>query len=243
MPMTDFPEAVRIARSLAGGYNAPQDRRARASGEVAMKSPRISISGLMALVLIVALDFGAYRAFQDGSALGRDLSDLIVFGALPMANLLAVGLMPFFTSRPDRGGRSPALVGFEVFGVAGLLVFLGCSLLATHTIHEGVGDVLQPLGLRPGGPIFLAWAVALLLLPQLTLALLGGLLGERYFIRVKVLGERRRRPEPGPTPTPDQRVIVGAVGAEDILDGRSPSSICRHRCDHDEVTSPVPSIQ
>src|SRR5438270_11118889 len=119
----------------------------------------------MALVLLVALDFGAYRAFPDGSVIGRDLADLIVFGALPMANLLAVGLIVVVNSRPDRGGRSPALVGFEVFGVAALLLFLGCSVLAIHTIHEGVVDVLQPVGLRPGGPMFLAWAVALLVLP------------------------------------------------------------------------------
>ena len=80
---------------------------------------------------------------MDGSLLGRDLADLIVFGALPMANILAVGLMSFFTSRPMRDGGRPALVGFEVGGVAALILFLGCCVLATRMIHEGVGDVLQ----------------------------------------------------------------------------------------------------
>jgi hypothetical protein len=164
-----------------------------------VKIPRLSISGLMAVVLIVALDFGACKALLGGPLFVPDLSDLIVFGALPMANILAIGLIPFLASRPDQRGRRPALVAFEVFGVAALLVFVGCSLLATRTIHDGVGNLLRAMHLNPM-PVFLVGASALLTLPQVTLALLGSRLGGKYIMGLKVVVERRRLPEPKPIP-------------------------------------------
>lgn len=173
-----------------------------------MKSPRFSLSGLMAVVLVVALGFGAGKALMGVRPFVPDLSELIIFGALPMADILAIGLIPFFRSRVERGEGRPALVGFEAFGVAALLVFLGCSLLATRPIHEGVGSVMRSMGLLPG-PTFLAGAVAILLVPQLALASLGAWLGRNYKIRVEVAVERRR--PPGPEPIPGRLVVAEAV--------------------------------
>ena len=56
-----------------------------------MKYPHSSISGLVAVVLIVALDFGAGKALRNAPFFVPDLSDLHVCGALPMATILAIG--------------------------------------------------------------------------------------------------------------------------------------------------------
>jgi hypothetical protein len=186
-----------------------------------MKIPRFSISGLMAVVLIVALDFGACKALLGGPLFVPDLSDLIVFGALPMANILAIGLIPFLTARTHDGGRRPALVGFEVFGVVALLLYIGCSLLATRTIHDGVGDLLRAMHLQPE-PVFLVGASALLTLPQVALAFLGGRLGGKYILGLKVVVEWRGLPEPEPEPGPvaDRQVVAGGVLQCDVPGGQ-----------------------
>ena len=169
-----------------------------------MKDPRFSISWLMAVVLILALDFGAARALLRSPLFVPDLSDLLVYGALPMVAVLAIGSMYLLKSKLDPGGGSHALVGFLAFGMTALILYLGGSLLATHTIHFGVGYVVRSMGVHPG-PIFLVGAVALLLLPQLVMALLGGWLGRRYKIRVSIVVERRDLPEA----SPERLVAVG----------------------------------
>jgi hypothetical protein len=83
-----------------------------------VKMPRFSISGLMRLVLVVALDFGICKALVIAPLFVPDLSDLIVYGALPMANILAIGLIVFLNTRSTQGWRHPGLFGFEVFGLA-----------------------------------------------------------------------------------------------------------------------------
>jgi hypothetical protein len=161
--------------------------------EAAVKHPRFTISGLIALVLLVALDAWACKALVGGP----DLSDLLVVGALPMANVLAIGLYPILGLRPEHKRNRPGLVGFEVGGLAALLVFLACSLSMTHSLHEGVGQVLRAIGLGPPGPVFLVCALILLLVPQLAPALLGGWLCRGYDIWVKTIVE--------PTAIPGQR--------------------------------------
>jgi hypothetical protein len=68
----------------------------------------------MVLVAIAALNFGAIRALWYDLATGRNSNRLEVLGlgALPMANVLAVGL---WINLGRRGSR-PFLLGFEVFG-------------------------------------------------------------------------------------------------------------------------------
>jgi F0F1-type ATP synthase assembly protein I len=170
-----------------------------------MKLPRLTIANLMALVLLVALDVWVCKALPlRGPSPDLDLSDLLIFGALPMANVLAIGLVPLARSRVQHAGRRPALVGFEVGGLVALLLFLVCALNLTHPLHEGVGGVLTAIGLVPPGPVFLACATTLLLVPQLALALLGGWLCRRYAIRVRIIVERRTIPVPEPGPAPER---------------------------------------
>src|SRR4051794_9432709 len=65
----------------------------------AMRHFRFSISALMAVVLLVALDCMAFNTLLDRPPFQRHLSELIVVGALPMANILAVGLIRLLTER------------------------------------------------------------------------------------------------------------------------------------------------
>src|SRR5262245_50462080 len=111
--------------------------------ECAMRVPRFTISGMMALVPVIALDAWACKALLMGGLPPVELSELIVFGALPMANVLALGLYPILMSRHRyRRGRS-GWVGFEVGGLVALLVFLACSLTMTHPLNEGVSHLLR----------------------------------------------------------------------------------------------------
>jgi hypothetical protein len=180
--------------------------------EAAVKLPRLTISNLMALVLLVALDIWVCQALPlvgPQPIADLDLSDLLIFGALPMANVLAIGLAPLSRARGEHEGRRPALVGFEVGGLAALIVLLAGSLTLTHSLHEGVGHLLKTIGLVPPGPVFLTAAVILLLLPQLALALLGARLGRTYRFRVRITVERRTIPSPEPGPTPERLVVKG----------------------------------
>jgi hypothetical protein len=177
--------------------------------EAAVKLPRLTISGLMTLVLLVALDIWACKGLLMGGPLFvPDLSDLLVFVALPMANILAIGLYPFLMLRHEDGEGRHGLVGFEVGGLAALLIFLACSLTMTHPLHEGVGHLLTSIGLVHG-PVFLVSAATLLLLPQVALALLGARLGRTYRIRVSVTVERRTLPVPEAGLTPEHLLAEG----------------------------------
>lgn len=177
-----------------------------------MRSPRFSIAGLMALVAIIAVDCGIIPAFLDRSVLGPEISDLIVVGALPMANLLAFGLVALWEARSRRGSSRPLLARFEVCGGIALLVFLVCATLATHPIHEGVGRLLRPL-LGPG-PLFLTAAALICLLPQISLALVGLWVDRKYRVRISIVVERRSMAasEAGQPIGPDAGEPLGVVG-------------------------------
>ena len=177
--------------------------------EAAVKLPRLTISSLMILVLLVALDIWACKALLRGGPLFvPDLSDLLVFVALPMANILAIGLYPILRSRHEHESGRPGLVGFEVAGLVALLVFLTGSVTLTRPLHEGVGHLLTSIGLVPG-VVFVISAASLLLSPQVALALLGARLGRMYKIRVSVTVERRTISDPEPGPPPERLVVEG----------------------------------
>ena len=164
-----------------------------------MKWFRFSISSLMAVVLIVALDCMAINMLIVRRFVRIPLSELIVIGALPMATILAIGLLRLWADRNGRARNRPLLVGFEVCGWVTLLVFVTCAVLATESFHDGVGNVLRSLLRRPVEPLFLivAVAMAILLIPQLALAFFGGWLIRRYRIEVKIVVQRRvAEPEP-----------------------------------------------
>jgi hypothetical protein len=146
-----------------------------------LKLPHFSISTLMALVALVALDFGVVRTLFDYQFVPRDVCDLLTFGILPMANVLALGLFPFLT-RSGRAVSRPRWIGFEVFGAAGLALLLSCCLLATEPIHAGVPRLLWFLS--PGW-LFLVGASLLMLSPPMALALLGAWIAGKSETRAK----------------------------------------------------------
>jgi hypothetical protein len=172
-----------------------------------MRIPRFTISGMMALVLLVALDAWACKALMGSPLFSAPVTELIVLGALPMANVLALGLYPILMSRHKHESGRPGLVGFEVGGLAALLLYLACSVLMPHPIHWGVGNLLRTIGFVPG-PALLAGAVVLLLIPQVALAILGARLGRTYKFRVILIVERRSPSGAGPEPTPNGLAIA-----------------------------------
>jgi hypothetical protein len=173
-----------------------------------MRFPRFTISGLMALVLLVAVDAWACKALlTHGPPYSVALSELIVVGALPMANVLALGLYPILMARHDHERGRLGLVGFEVGGLTALLLYLAGSVLWTHSLHEGVVHVLRAFGLLPG-PVSGVAAVAMLILPQLALAILGARLGRTYKVGVSVTVEQRSAPDAESGPIPERPVVA-----------------------------------
>jgi hypothetical protein len=137
----------------------------------------------MALIAIAAFDFAVIRAMP---VIGPPTSELLVMGALPMANVLAVGLL----IRQQRPGSRPFLLGFEAFGVMALALYVAFVVFSPQTVRDTyVKPLLEPIGrtIGPGRPlVFIASlcfvGVALLVLPQLAFALLGGYLSRKFGI-------------------------------------------------------------
>ena len=92
-----------------------------------MKVPRFRIAWVMVFVAIAALDFGAIRAVFDRNS---RTSYLLGIGALPMANVLVVGLL---IGHRRRGSRR-FLLGFEAFGAMALAVYVTVASLFTEDL-------------------------------------------------------------------------------------------------------------
>jgi hypothetical protein len=141
----------------------------------------------MAVIAIAALNFGAVRA---GLKVRRQLStpiiDLLGVGALPMANVLAIGLLAV----GQRRERRSFLLGFEAFGAMALAFYVAAaSLYPSELVMPYLLVFLSPLASAVGEPrsvglilVFIFIAVVLLGLPQLVFALLGGLLCRKFKI-------------------------------------------------------------
>jgi hypothetical protein len=139
----------------------------------------------MVAVAIAALDFWATRGLLDL----RPHQMLLLCGALPTANILAIGLLVAH----QRPGNCRFILGFEVFGAFALVLFV---ILAIPIRGELVTDyyllpVLEPLSqayvksrlliFRLTG-IFVV--VVLLVVPQVLFAVIGGTLSSRFKITV-----------------------------------------------------------
>jgi hypothetical protein len=145
-----------------------------------MKRIRFPIARLMAIVALAAVDLGAIRAALDDPGGSRLL---LCTAALPMANLLAIGLL--VGRGPVEGRRF--LLGFEASGAA-VLAFLIAAILSGEdwpwsyltTATAPLRATLGPAGGGKWSPFRLLVARSLLALwatlPQLALALAGGLL-------------------------------------------------------------------
>ena len=87
-----------------------------------MKVPRFRIAWVMVAVAIAAFDFAAIRALVDSPS---PAGDELLFGALPMANVLVAGLL-IGRQRPH---SRPFFVGFELFGAIALASYIALALL------------------------------------------------------------------------------------------------------------------
>src|SRR5262245_11841741 len=128
---------------------------------------RLRIASVMLAVAIIALDFRAIRAVSDVQSTSRNMlgpgpkdsadfdravnnrtrADLLLLGALPMGNILAVCLLAH-----RRRGSRPFLLGFEAFGAAGLAVYIAAASCVTdQELRPYIDLVVAPLR-RSFGP-------------------------------------------------------------------------------------------
>jgi hypothetical protein len=155
--------------------------------------PQFRIAWLMVAVAIAAFDFAALRAFLDRrtNGLEADMASILLLGALPMWNVLAVGMLV----GQRRPGSRPFLMGFEAFGAMALVFFI---VLASCFPREIVSSYLKPvfnLILRIIGedrPFVFATvlisAQVMLAGPQVAFALAGGFISfsRRFKITITI---------------------------------------------------------
>jgi hypothetical protein len=137
----------------------------------------------MLAVAIAAIDLTAIRAYLGPSS---PFGDELLLGALPMANVLAGGIL-FGQRRP---GSNPFLLGFEIFGALALASYVVLTISFPGPggpIYSYVSTVLEPVVALIGHdnpivfiPIVCLVAVVMLLWPQVAIALIGGVVA-RWF--------------------------------------------------------------
>jgi hypothetical protein len=197
-----------------------------------MKRPRISLGLLMAVVVLVAVDFAAIRslltsnvsiqiAIPARSPAGNVIQSVspIVFalGVIPMATVLLLCALMGLPGLFRDGTSSSFLFGFEVFGWASVFVFIACCALATSLVDAYfriLVSKIEPafIACLAGAPEWLVFLSALscvaviFSLPELLLALIGGWLTRRLGITIV----RQRRPAQEPEPIPAADLQAGA---------------------------------
>jgi hypothetical protein len=136
---------------------------------------------MMVFVAIVALNVGAVRT---ALATETPTNGLLAAGGMPMASVLIVGILAGYR----RPARHPFLLGFLLFGAMALAL---CVFLAIRFPDETLGAYLdfflrpvwKATGLNaPASFLLIAYAIAVtvLTLPQLAIAVLGGLASRSY---------------------------------------------------------------
>jgi hypothetical protein len=150
-----------------------------------MRLPRFGIAWIMALVALVALNFAAYRACyytywtNDGAWFNQ--LDVLFTGAIPMANVLIVGLLVALRHRDSR----PFLLGFETFGLIAWITYVAlvasrCHTLVRPYLFRFQVPVFDAIGRSHAHiPIFIFTAAVILGWWQITLALIGGCLSRK----------------------------------------------------------------
>jgi hypothetical protein len=138
----------------------------------------------MVAVAFVALNFGALRGWSNRNNPEIEANRVLVLGGLPMAYVLAVGLL---VGRCRLGSRS-FLLGFVVFGTTALALFVAAaSLFIRELVWPYLNLVLVPLSFDRHGsywPLYRQQIVGsvMLGLPQLVFALFGGLVFRKFRI-------------------------------------------------------------
>jgi hypothetical protein len=143
-----------------------------------------TIAWMMASVAIAALDFAAMRALF---GFGPSTGELLTLGALPMANILAVGFLIGYRCP----GSRPFLLGFEAFGVVALAVYIALVISSPASQYSYMKPLIDPLERNIGRdrpfvflPIVCFVAVVMLGWPQVIFALIGGFLSRRFKITI-----------------------------------------------------------
>jgi hypothetical protein len=166
--------------------------------EANVKIPRIRIAWVMAFVALAALSFGAIRAMSDVqravyntktmneyniSIYMNKFIDLLEWGALPMANVLTVGLLIGCLCH----GSRRFMWGFETFGAMALALFIWIACLHADDLVTAYVKLILPF-VRPNGPnittlgMMIAYStlMVMLVLPQIVIAVAGGFLTRNF---------------------------------------------------------------
>ena len=157
-----------------------------------MGVPRIRIAWVMVFVALAALDFTVLRAALDDPS---PQCPLLTLGAMPMATVLAIGLL----IGHRRLGSRPFLLGFESFGALALALYVVlASCFPDETVGPYLGLFIDPLVKSIGQnrrlfvPIAFPGIAVMLALPQLAFALIGGSLSRKY----RIIITKRSTPTP-----------------------------------------------
>jgi hypothetical protein len=157
--------------------------------EVAVRLPRFKIAWMMFLVAIAGINFAGIRPLLDDNGQADTVRVLLSLGALPVANVLVVGML-IARKRP---GSRPFLLGFEVFGALALAPYIVAATFSRS--GNGPLDRYLSLQLDPLRPVIQPYtfvsvatelfvAIFMLVGPQLVFALIGGLLSRRFKITI-----------------------------------------------------------
>jgi hypothetical protein len=151
-----------------------------------VRAPRFRIAWIMVAVAVAAINFAPIRALNDPGLGGV----LLVVGALPVANVLVVGMV-IARKRP---GSRPFLLGFEVFGALALALYLvavtysgsedGLWIWYLSQGLDPLHPVLQPFGPFAGAAIELFVGFVMLVGPQFVFAVAGGFLSRRLKVTI-----------------------------------------------------------
>jgi hypothetical protein len=164
---------------------------------------RLPISAVMLAVAIVAIDVAACRSvYRSGRSIVeppaiRVMFVIYVLGVVPMASLLVFFAAMRVPGLVRRGGDATFLAGFQIFGWAGLFAFIAASAVWPLAMAHYVELALNPIGrvISPwinNAPDWLVDAFELVFVagaygvPQLLLALAGGMLVRKSGVRIRV---------------------------------------------------------
>jgi hypothetical protein len=146
-----------------------------------MKVPRFRIAWVMVFVALAALNFAVFRAAMDAPSI---IGVLLALGAMPMATVLAIGLIIGYR----RHGSRPFLLGFESFGAVALALFaVLAASVGEKMLDSYLGIFFEPLPKilgRAQSLFHIPIACVALGLPQVAFALMGGFLSRMYRITI-----------------------------------------------------------
>jgi hypothetical protein len=150
-----------------------------------MKPPRFRIAWIMVTVAIAAFEFMVIRRLVDYRT---PTGDFLLVGALPMANVLAIGILV----GQRRPGSRPFLLGFEAFGAMALALYMVSAssfrgVMVASYLELFLGSIKKTIG--TGQPfvltaVLISAGVVMLSLPQMVFALIGGFLSRRCRVTV-----------------------------------------------------------